>query len=314
MSPVSVTGLAQAGAAITAAFSLATFAGPWHRNLDLFAHFRLQYLIAAASFAVLLFVLRSPRWALAMAAVAAIDLAPVAPWYFADAVAPARPAATLRVLLSNVHASNRDTDRLIELIRAEAPDVVFLQEVTARRLDELQALAVTYPYVHAAPREDNFGIAVLARHPFRSVVEIDSAPFGFPTLVVEFDVGGRTVTAVTTHPMIPLGETNYAGQAEQLDDVATLIASRVGPRLVVGDLNATMWGHLLRRFREKSGLVNARRGFGVLATWPKSLGPAGIPIDHCFASRDFRVADFRTGPDIGSDHLPLIVDLSLAGT
>ena len=42
-----------------------------------------------------------------------------------------------------------------------------------------------------------------------------------------------------------------------------------------------------------------------------SLPPLGIPIDQCLVSRGIQVANVRTGNDVGSDHLPLIVDLAI---
>jgi endonuclease/exonuclease/phosphatase (EEP) superfamily protein YafD len=34
-----------------------------------------------------------------------------------------------------------------------------------------------------------------------------------------------------------------------------------------------------------------------------------IPIDHCLISPDIKVVNIRTGPNVGSDHRPLITDL-----
>jgi endonuclease/exonuclease/phosphatase family metal-dependent hydrolase len=36
-----------------------------------------------------------------------------------------------------------------------------------------------------------------------------------------------------------------------------------------------------------------------------------IPIDHCLVSPDIDVLRMRTGRNIGSDHLPIIVDMTI---
>ena len=84
-----------------------------------------------------------------------------------------------------------------------------------------------------------------------------------------------------------------------------------GPKLLIGDLNISMWSHLYDDFETATGMTNTRRGFGAIPTWPQQLPFGRIPIDHCLVSTHFAVVDTRRGPAIGSDHLPLIVDLSL---
>ena len=72
-----------------------------------------------------------------------------------------------------------------------------------------------------------------------------------------------------------------------------------------------MWSPYYSELVRESGLVDARKGFGVLPTWPAplKLSLMMIPIDHCLVSSELQVAQIKTGPDIESDHLPLIVDL-----
>ena len=246
-----------------------------------------------------------------MLLIAIVNVVPVAPWYMAEAEAAPEQGQRLKLLLSNVYAGNRNTQEVIDLLVAERPDVVFLQELTARRSESLAALRDSYPYSLNIPRDDNFGVAVLSQHPFASAKVVESPPFQLPSLVVELEFGEDAIAFVTTHPLPPIGKTGFDSRNEQLASIADLVNSCPGPRVLIGDLNTTMWGHHYGLLVEETGLDNVRHGFGVLPTWPTHLPFAKIPIDHCLVSEQFYVIDARTGPDIGSDHLPLIVELSL---
>jgi endonuclease/exonuclease/phosphatase (EEP) superfamily protein YafD len=304
-----LTGALQAAAAVTALFSLATLADQQHRYLELFAHFRLQYLVAAATLGILLFAVRSRSWAIGMLLIGAVNAAPVLPWYQPGAAVPTG-GTTLKLLLANLYSANPHPERLLRLVDAEQPDLIFLQEMTGHAAHALSPLQERYPFGTTIARDDNFGIAVFSRSDIR-VRSPASPPFGFPTLVVEQVIDGRTVTLVSTHPMPPLGATRYESRNRQLAHAAALLNQAAGPRLLIGDLNTTMWGEHYRQLVDATGLQDAREGFGVLPSWPQPWRPAMIPIDHCLVSPEFAVADLRTGPDIGSDHLPLIAELVL---
>lgn len=305
-----LTSLLQAAAFVTIVFSLATFADNLHRYLEMFSHFRLQYFLAAAILAILMFVLRSGRWAAAMLVLTLINAVPVMTWYLSDAEADSVSNPRFKLLSSNVYGGNADTQALLDLIRSEQADLLFIQEVTGQRSRELAALHEDYPYSLKIPREDNFGIAVLSRRPFDTARIVESPPHKYPTLVVEVAIYGKPVTFVTTHPSPPLGDAGYDARNIQLADIAELMNAQSGPRVLIGDLNTSMWAQHYEELVDSTGLVDARQGFGVLPSWPTRLPFAMIPIDHCLVSEELVVKDIRTGPNIGSDHLPLIVELS----
>ncbi|HEX2138714.1 MAG TPA: hypothetical protein VHG33_03270, partial [Woeseiaceae bacterium] len=58
-------------------------------------------------------------------------------------------------------------------------------------------------------------------------------------------------------------------------------------------------------------MKNAALGRGYLPTWPAGFSLLKIPIDHCLVSDALHVASFDTGGDFGSDHLPIVIDLSV---
>lgn len=101
---------------------------------------------------------------------------------------------------------------------------------------------------------------------------------------------------------------------DRLAHAARFVRELPEPRLFVGDLNTTLFSPYYADFIAASNLTDARRGAGLLPTFPaRSLLGAltRLPIDHCFVGEGVRVRGIKAGGDFGSDHLPLIVNLEV---
>ena len=306
---VTPTGLLQAAAVVTVAFSVGTLLPIDHFAIQLFTHFRLQYVVVSLSLLLLFKYLRSPWLIGALAASLVLNASLVLPWYVGEDETSG--GVELKLLHANVLSSNTDYDRLLGLLDTEAPDLVMLQEVSPDWLVALDELRADYPYSYAEAREGNFGIALFSRVPLKSVSHFDSPPFGYPTIVASLDIDGQVLHFIGTHPMIPVRGTFYDARNEQLAGVAQLLGKQAEPKILVGDLNLSQWDVNYIGLEQQGGVRNARKGFGILPTWPVFMPFAMIPIDHVLVSETISVTGFYTGPRIGSDHLPLIVTFSL---
>ena len=310
--------LAELALAVTAIFSVATAFDHLHRYLELFSHFRLQYFAASLVLAVVFISLRWRSYAILGIACVGLNAYFIVPWYLPAGTLPGETAKNadnhgdpVTILHANVYRSNSDTTRFVELVVAEQPDLLVMQEATPDWLAGLGAIRASYPYKIEEPREDSFGIALFSKFPLDRTAVVASEPLGFPDIVARALIGGKQLHIISTHPMPPIGSSNYGSRNLQLDAVAKLAARTPTPLLVVGDLNTTMWAEHYRKFEQTSGLTNARKGLGVRPTWPTFFFPAMIPIDHCMVSNDIYVHELTVGPNIGSDHRPIICRISL---
>ena len=302
-------GLVEAAGFLTALFSIATVFNQLHQYLELFSHFRLQYLGVASILLILYLLLRSWRYVALMIVTVGLNAWYVTPWYL-PAASPSHGEGSLKIVMANLHADNSNHIALSALLQKEKPDLVVLQEISRSWALTLETFD-EFPHRRIVPRVDYFGIAVISRLPFDWIDTIASPPRGFPTITAQLRVDEQLLTIVATHPMPPMTKVNYDARNVQLADIAELINAIDGPHALIGDLNTTMWGDNYRRLVTTTGLENVRRGFGVLPTWPTFLPFAMIPIDHCLVSDDLRVVDVRLGSNIGSDHRPLIVTLAV---
>lgn len=301
-------GILEAGLAVTALFSVATAFDEWHRLLELFSHFRLQYLGVATLLTIAFLWLRWAGYVALGVATMALNAWYVVPWYLPVERPPAADT-DLRVLHANVLVSNPDPARFLALVAEREPDVIVVQELSDEWAKTLRGLAADYPHQLVEPRTDPFGIALLSRYPMPASAVNAAAPRGFPEIVATIAAPGGEWHVIASHPMNPIGANGYGDRNLQLHALGELAARSPRPLIVIGDLNASMWGNHYRQFVDATNLRNAREGFGVRPTWPMFLPIAMIPIDHVLVSDDVAVTAFDTGPRIGSDHLPVFVTL-----
>ena len=306
---VSTRGLSQAAAVLTVLFSVLTLIPADHAALQLFTHFRLQYLAASLVLLIILAILREPRYVVALLFTTILNGMQIVPWY--SDLPVDKGETEYKVLLANVRSNNNQYQEFLNLVAVEQPDVILLLEVSPAWAGALTQLDNEYSEKIVEPREGSFGIALYSRLPMISAAAIDSAPFDHPTVVADIVFGETHVRVVGTHPMIPLGKTFYEARNQQLNGLAKLLQRSQGPRILAGDLNISMWDVNYASLENRTWLRNVRRGFGVVPTWPTFLPPAMIPIDHVLVSEEFGVKEVRTGRRIGSDHLPLVVTITL---
>ena len=116
------------------------------------------------------------------------------------------------------------------------------------------------------------------------------------------------------HPRPPEDAAKTAARDALFVELAAMVSRETLPVVVIGDFNATPWSYAFRDFSAETGLVNSQKGYGLAATWPTGLPITLVPLDHMLHSESLTTVERDIGPDLGSDHLPLTVEVSLAAS
>ena len=307
---LSFRGLLGALGFAAAAISLAGFLGSYSWWLEILSHFRVQYALCFLLLAALFALGRKWRGAAGALAMALINMGPVL--LFLLPRAPLAPASgsSFRAMLMNVNCQRGDPSAVRAAISNANPDLLVLEEISDRWLASLAPALAAYPFRKIQARYDNFGIGLFSRYPLDS---IRLEPFGLvdiPSIFAELRLEGRPLTFVATHPMPPGGALLASERNRHLDWMADEIAALSGPVLLLGDLNTSPWSPVYRRFLKNSGLKDSAQGRSIRPTWPSSIPLLWIPLDHALHSDGIAIHKRSVGRNVGSDHLPLIVDFS----
>ena len=291
---------------------LAAVLGRYAWPLDLFTHFRVQYTLLFLIVAIVLFALRAPILGVVAIAGAVVGAIPIVSYMGVPTARAEAGSAKFRVVTYNTWFRNHDYAAIGRFLAQTQADVIVIEE--RDRDDGVQRIA---DFLQSHPHSFNAGLRhgaiVFSRWP---IVSAESLPLaespGVRAARVTVDWQGTPVTVLGVHLHWPLGPRASRLRNTELASVASFAAAHDGLLIVAGDFNATPWSQHFRESLQRSKLSDCAAGHGLAPSWPSQFPPLGIRIDHCWMSRHWRSVDVRLGPSHGSDHLPLIADLTLA--
>jgi endonuclease/exonuclease/phosphatase (EEP) superfamily protein YafD len=296
---------------IVSVLTLASLFGH-HVYLELATHFRLQYALLSVCAILLLINFQSWKLLALAACCALLNSLFILPYYSRDVAIAFKETTQLRLMQANLQGSNKNYDAIRASIASAQADVLVLQELTEGCWNQLEDLKTEFPYLKAAPRPGGSGMALLSRFPLEAAEVLAMDQSTHIALWVRVNVQGTPISILALHPPTPVRTDKFNNRNQQFARAAALLKSTSGVRILIGDLNTTMWSPYFADLIRESGLRDVRKGFGLNCSWPLPLPSfLQIPIDHCLVSDDVVVAGVTTGKRTGSDHRPLVVSLRL---
>ncbi|MBK8284545.1 MAG: endonuclease/exonuclease/phosphatase family protein [Ahniella sp.] len=216
------------------------------------------------------------------------------------------PGPSVRVANVNLHVSQTDAQGLREFLDREQPEMVVLIELNETMAAQI-ATWTDYPEQHLVPENSPFGIGVISRLALQSATTVRDAK-GLAEIDVIVRVADQPVLLTAAHPMPPLSSSWHRARLTKLMALVERQQHHAGPRLMVGDLNASPWSSAMRAVR-----ADYRRANTLSPTWPnRNFGWFGIPIDLVLASSHWQVQSFDVAESFGSDHRPVVTTLRLS--
>lgn len=215
----------------------------------------------------------------------------------------------LKIISANVLKSNKEYQLTLDFIQNENPDVFGLIELTEEFSLSMKPLLESYPHQITFPYRDGFGIGLYSKSPLIGQ-KIDLLPGGIPYIDAYIESNGKMVHVFLIHAMPPLNKEMFDQRNGSLEKLSMIQDSTTA--IVMGDFNLTPWSAYYKKFVRNSGLVSTRDMWnGIQHSW--SSWGLYLPIDHVFISKEIRLLKYSLGHNIGSDHLPVIVELALSG-
>lgn len=291
---------------------------------EILCHFQVQYLGAMLFLsAIAIWLKRSPLILLTLFCTTLLS-AQVIPWYFPPA--QSNIASNYRVMSTNLNVANRDAASVIELTKKEQPDLALFIEVNDSMAAQLETLKTFLPYSSNQLTPYQPDIVIYSKTPLTNLEIRKFDTNNAVNLTAQVQTQNQPLSIVGIHPLPPIRREFFNSRNKVFQAVSEYVQQQTSPVLVIGDFNTTMWSPFYRTLADKTGLKNTRKGLGTLPTWPANLSyfltPElniftklfQIPIDQCLASPSLTVLKMHTGYDVGSDHLPIVIDFLIDGS
>ncbi len=223
--------------------------------------------------------------------------------------------ATVRLLIANVYMYNRQAPDFLNIAAQANPDMILVMETNQWWIDQLQPLREQYEYYREYPAGNTYGMALYARFPMADTqikfFNQDSVPSFHTTLKLP---NQQSFRFHGVHPVPPVYNEHPDNQGKQevaLLKVGNLLNQNEDPALVAEDFNDVAWSNTSRLFQVQGQLQDARVGRGLYNTFDATSWLMRWPLDHVYASHEFRLIELKRLGKFGSDHFPVYAELVL---
>ncbi|MDW3195901.1 MAG: endonuclease/exonuclease/phosphatase family protein [Cytophagales bacterium] len=298
-----------ASMAITAITSLLSFFSGPNWILDLFSHFKWQYLLALTCGTVIL-AFKKTKLSLIFLPFIFILIMEIVPFYFGGNKNISLTKTT-KIICINLLSSNMEFKLVENYINQNNPDIILLQEFNTIWQSQLEPKLQEYPHRLTIPRNDNFGMALYSKGKITNLKTLTFGDLDIPSIQGAIEIGSAVVQLIATHPLPPVGADYFQHRNSQLAELGLYIAELDSEVILIGDLNTTSFSTHFKKLTSTAKLIDTRRGFGELTTWPTWFSPARTTLDHCLISAGLSVKSRKVGENIGSDHLPISVEIGV---
>lgn len=218
------------------------------------------------------------------------------------------PENCLSVLISNVLMTNKQSKRLLDIVKEKSPDLLLTLESNKWWEEELKPLEADFPYNVKVPLENLYGMHLYSRLELINPVIKYRIEKDVPSIETRIKLRtGKTARLFCLHPAPPSPTQNDTSGPRDAELLRVADELDAGPEtlLVMGDLNDVAWSRTTTLFLKLSGLLDPRMGRGFFNTFHAGNVLLRWPLDHLFHSNDFKLVNMQRQKNIGSDHFPI---------
>ncbi len=274
--------------------------------LDNLSQLRPLYLILVLPLLAACLFLRFPLTGAVSLLVLFINLTAISPYYFPSNL-NCPVAGRIKIVSVNLWGNrNKKYDLLLGYIRKTDPDIVCLNEVTRTWMSKLSSALPDYNYI--VDEGISGGAAILSRLPMKQLKT--SAGFRRYGVQAKVSLGKRELLLIAEHPPSPSRYSNWVNRNAEFERLAAELKTSKLPTVLIGDLNSTPWSAYFKKLEKDAALNDSEFGHGIQASWSTLHPMPLIPIDHCL-TKGLCTLSRSAGPNLGSDHLPILVELGI---
>ncbi len=215
----------------------------------------------------------------------------------------------LRLISFNISYENsiENFENMREMILLEKPDIVQFQELSPQMQDKIKTLRSIFPYSAGLNKPKGpFDSLILSKHPLTNTKVGDNH-----VVIANLILNEAKISIVGIHLFTGESKKNFNNALQQISYLKTIVSNTNKNLILLGDLNMSSTSKRFAKFLKETNLYTYTSYKNITSTWPAFMpNLLGIQIDHILFSNNFKMVDKKTSNSFGSDHRPLIVELS----